>query len=124
MVDLPEDVRLIIVGESSYDLILKKLVIGLDLNHRVMLEGFVSYNLLGNYLRNSLIGICPLVRCEHHDTTLANKLDLYRAYGLQLLVSDCPAQANFVIKNKLGLVHQADSVDDFKLKVLKLLNDQ
>ena len=44
--------------------------------------------------------------------------------GKPLLVSDAIAQKNLIEKVKAGLVHEAENVEDFTIKVLELYQDK
>lgn len=101
-----------ILGESSFQPQLQAQVRRFDLEGCVKLLGWVDYDGIHRQLQQSHVGLCPLHRNEHHDTTYANKLFQYMAYGLALLVSDCSAQANLVVEEKCGSVHRAGAVDE------------
>jgi glycosyltransferase involved in cell wall biosynthesis len=74
---------------------------------RIHLEGFQPMSKLGSYLAVASVGLSPLVRNVHHDTTHANKLFQFMHGGLPLIVSDCTAQASLVTSTSTGLVHPA-----------------
>jgi glycosyltransferase involved in cell wall biosynthesis len=65
-------------------------------------------------------GVCPFLRNTHHDTTYANKMFQYMALGKPVIVSDCTAQANFVIKENCGLVFQAGNAGELCDCIIKL----
>lgn len=91
---------------------------------RVHLEGFQPMSRLGHYLDRAVIGLCPILRNVHHDTTHANKLFQYLHAGLPMLVSDCPSQASLVTHAGVGAVHRAGDARDFSRQVLSMLGDQ
>lgn len=96
-----------VLGTSSFQERLAKAVITRELDNTVKLLGWKDYNGIHEELGNSHVGICPLHRNIHHDTTYANKLFQYMAYGLPLLVSNCASQASLATQNKCGKVHAA-----------------
>ena len=73
----------------------------------------MSPDVFSAFLEKTHIGICPILRNPHHDTTYANKVFQYLAYGLPILVSDCPAQVAVVEQWSCGGVHEAGSADSF-----------
>ena len=117
------DILLVLVGKSSEDDMLRDLVAELNIEDFVRLEGWQDVSLFPSYIKAASVAISPLKRNPHHDTTYANKLFQYMAYGKPLVVSDCPAQAQLVEEVECGLVHQAEDVDDMASQLGKLLID-
>lgn len=78
---------------------------------------------LGAYLAVANVGLSPLVRNVHHDTTHANKLFQFMHGGLPLIVSDCPAQASLVQGTSTGLVHPAGDARAFAQAAIHLANN-
>ncbi|MBK7635084.1 MAG: glycosyltransferase [Saprospiraceae bacterium] len=89
----------------------------------ISIEGWQNEEDFPHYINISHIGLSPLIRNIHHDTTYANKLFQYMAFGLPLLVSDCDAQRNLVINNNIGFTHKANSAHDFVHAVEVLYDD-
>ena len=116
-------VKLVIVGKNSSDDTLKKKVAELDLNDVVDFEGWQDVELFPSYLMAADIGISPLHRNLHHDTTYANKLFQYMSFALPLLVSDVTAQKNLINEVKSGLVHKEKDANEIAEKVMLLYND-
>lgn len=116
------DLKLIIVGKSRDDQFLKKMARKLGLEERVYFEGWQEQGRFPSYIKSSAIGLSPLHRNPHHDTTYANKVFQYMAFDLPVVVSDCPAQANVVRKEKAGLVHEAGNADDLAEKIRLILD--
>ena len=114
------NVRLIIVGKSTYDKILRQLTQYLNLQKEVLFEGWKPPETFPDYIVNSQICLSPLHRNQHHDTTYANKLFQYMSYGKTLLVSDATAQKDLVLNYEIGCVHRGEDVADFAQKVLFL----
>lgn len=117
------DILLLIIGKSKTDHILKDLVKKNNWEKYVEFAGWQQQNLLQSYLLASKIGICPLHRNLHHDTTYANKLFQYMAFGKPVVVSDCTAQKDLVNKYGCGLVFKDRDVEDFADKILTLYKD-
>jgi len=115
--------KLVIVGKNSTDEILKKKIRNLELENFVDMEGWQDESLFPSYIASGSIGISPLHRNIHHDTTYANKLFQYMSFGIPLLVSDATAQKNLIERTKSGLVHQEKNAVDFAKKILELYNN-
>jgi len=95
----------------------------LDLNDVVDFEGWQEVRLFPSYLIAAHIGISPLHRNLHHDTTYANKLFQYMSFSLPLLVSDVTAQKNLINEVKSGLIHKEKDANDIAEKIKILYND-
>jgi len=117
------NIKLVILGKSSSDLILKRQVRSLGLENYVDFEGWKDPEVFPSYIEASSICISPLHRNVHHDTTYANKLFQYMSLGKPVLVSDATAQKNIVEKVSAGLVHKAQDSKDFGKKVVQLFSD-
>jgi len=107
------EVELDVLGTSSFQPQLESYVQDMGLVSRVRLHGWVSPDVFSAFLEKAHIGICPILRNPHHDTTYANKVFQYLAYGLPILLSDCPAQVAVVEQWSCGGVHEAGSADSF-----------
>ncbi len=106
-------VELHILGTSSFQSTLQSFAREIGLEKRVHFHGWVSPDVFSQFLDEAHVGICPILRNPHHDTTYANKVFQYLAYGLPILVSDCPAQVAVVEKWLCGGVHTAGSAASF-----------
>ncbi len=115
--------KLVIVGENSTDTVLKQQVDRLKLSEYVDFEGWQDIKLFPSYIQAASIGISPLFRNKHHDTTYANKLFQYMSFAKPVLVSDATAQKNLVLKTNSGSVHKEKNAVDFAEKVVELYND-
>lgn len=116
---IPE-IRLILVGNSSGDADLKKLVEKLSIENHVYFEGWQEPSLFPSYITASQAGLSPLKRNLHHDTTYANKLFQYMAMGRAVVASDCTAQANLVERKNCGLIHVAGDEKSLAKQILQL----
>lgn len=119
-----KNLKLVIVGSNTSDIILKKQVKILNIQNFVDFEGWQNENLLPSYIVASSICISPLHKNLHHNTTYANKLSQYMSVGKPLLVSNATAQANLIEKAKSGLIHREQDSEDFTMKVLQLYTDE
>lgn len=106
-----------LVGSSSQDRWLHRLVREKGLEGQVKFEGWQPPERLPVYARNADLCLSPLLRNPHHDTTFANKLFQYMAAGRALVVSNCPAQARLVREEHCGLVHRAGDAEDLAERI-------
>ncbi|MEA3477302.1 MAG: glycosyltransferase family 4 protein [Bacteroidota bacterium] len=109
----------VIIGESSEQDLLKALVDQDGLTN-VELPGYVPFQKAASYIMASKAGLCPFLRNIHHDTTYANKMFQYMAYGKAIIASDCTSQANVVNEVECGLVFKADDPGDLVEKIQAL----
>lgn len=121
--DKIKNLKLVIVGSNSSDSILKDRVKSFGLEEYVDFEGWKDVSLFPSYIHASHIGISPLHKNIHHDTTYANKLFQYMSFGKPVIVSDATAQRNLIERTKSGLVHIEKDVQDFSDKVMHLYQD-
>ncbi|WP_221418073.1 glycosyltransferase family 4 protein [Fulvivirga kasyanovii] len=117
------NVKLILVGQNSEDVVLHKLVKSLKLEDYVTFEGWQDVTLFPSYIEAAEICICPLKRNLHHDTTFANKIFQYMAIGKPIVASDCPAQKHVLEQEECGLIHEAGNENDLAEKILTLYHD-
>lgn len=112
--------KLVIVGTSSSDNEIKKVVKDLNINDYVVFEGWKDPKNFQSYIAASDVCLSPLLRNLHHDTTYANKLFQYMSQERPLLVSDCWAQKNIVEEVGCGLVHRADDEIDIAKHLIRM----
>lgn len=117
------NVKLVIVGVSSSDAVLKQQVIDLKLENLVDFKGWQEVSLFPSYIVASAVCISPLHRNIQHDVAYANKLFQYMSFAKPVLVSDAIAQKNLIEKTNSGLVHLEKNGQDFADKVLQLNED-
>ncbi len=117
------NVKLVIVGVSSTDTILKQQVTDLKLENYVDFKGWQDVSLFPSYIVASAVCISPLHRNIQHDVAYANKLFQYMSFGKPVLVSNAIAQKNLIEKTNSGLVHLEKDAHDFAKKVLQLYVD-
>ena len=118
--DTIPEIKLVIVGKNTTDIILRKQVSNLQLEQFVDFEGWQNISLFQSYILASEICISPLHRNLQHDVAYANKIFQYMSLAKPLLVSDAIAQRKLVEKVACGLVHKERDSKDFSNKVLAL----
>ncbi|WP_282072630.1 glycosyltransferase family 4 protein [Polaribacter atrinae] len=118
------NIKLVIVGRNTTDVVLKQQVADLNLEKFVDFEGWQNVSLFQSYILSSAICISPLHRNLQHDVAYANKIFQYMSLAKPLLVSDATAQRRVVENNNTGLVHKDRDVEDFSDKIITLYNDE
>lgn len=117
-------ILLVIVGKSKDDHILKEAVSKLKIEKYVRFEGWQNFETFQSYISACDIGISPIHRNIHHDTTFANKLFQYMSFGKPILVSDCPPQKELVEDFECGFAFESENADEFSKYVLKLYKEK
>jgi glycosyltransferase involved in cell wall biosynthesis len=119
-----DNIKLVIVGSNSSDLILKQKVEDLSIQNHVDFQGWQDVKLFPSYILASTICISPLYRNVQHDVAYANKLFQYMSFSKPVLVSNATAQKNLVERIKSGLVHKERDSKDFEDKILELYHNK
>jgi glycosyltransferase involved in cell wall biosynthesis len=114
------NLHLVVVGTNSEQGQLEALAQGLGLENYISWEGWQPVHLLPSYVAASHVGLSPLKRNLHHDTTFANKIFQYMALGLPQVVSNCTAQAEVMGDTGCGMVFKAEDTDDLVRCILHL----
>lgn len=122
--DKINNLKLILIGRSSEDILLKDIIIKNGLEKMVDFIGWIAPEAIPSYIAASKICISPLHRNAHHDTTYANKLFQYMSFAKPVLVSNATAQKNLIERTKAGLVHIEKDAKDFANKVLQLYENE
>ncbi|HPE35379.1 MAG TPA: glycosyltransferase [Bacteroidales bacterium] len=120
---IPE-IIIVVVGNSKEDHILTKFVTDNHYQNYVDFTGWQDFHLFQSYILAAHAGICPIHKNIHHDTTYANKLFQYMAFGKPIIVSDCLSQKNLVEKYNCGLVFSDRNSKDFGEKILSIYKDR
>ncbi len=118
------NIQLNVVGTSKYhpQLIDKAKHLGLETS--VSFLGWQNFEKFPSFIRNADIGICPIHRNIHHDTTFANKIFQYMSFGKPIVVSDCPAQEAVVKNYECGLVFKDQDINAFATQIIKIASDK
>jgi len=118
------NIKIIIVGKVKSNSNLIKYVRKFQFDKYVDFVGWQAPSLFPSYIMASDIGVSPLHKNIHHDTTYANKIFQYLSFGKPIVVSDCKAQEKIVEMYQCGLVFKDRNVIDFSEKILKLHGDK
>lgn len=117
------NVKLVVVGKSTTDYILRQQVSELNLQKYVDFEGWQNVTLFPSYIKASTVCISPLLRNPQHDVAYANKLFQYMSLGKPLLVSDAIAQKRLVESVGSGWVHKANDNKDLAQKAIQIIEN-
>ena len=118
------NIKLLIIGKSSFDDVLKNEIKKHDIEELVDFIGWVKETEIPNYLSISKLGLSPLHRNIHHDTTYANKIFQYISFGCPVVSSDVIAQSELVKKHNIGVVFEDRNVMDLTKKITQLYNEK
>ena len=118
------NIKLVILGKSSFDLVLHKKIKENNVQHLVDFVGWVKESEICTYLSISKLGISPLHKNIHHDTTYANKVFQYISFGCPVISSDVIAQAELIKKYKVGLIFKDRDELDFAKKVISMYDEK
>ncbi|MBL6649763.1 MAG: glycosyltransferase [Flavobacteriaceae bacterium] len=118
------NLKLVIVGSSSFDKELKTMAIKHNCVDLISFEGWKNERDFASYLSIAKLGLSPLHSNLHHDTTFANKIFQYMSFGCPLICSDVVAQKNIIDKFKVGSVFKSGDEIDFSKKVIELFKDE
>ena len=118
------NIKLLIIGKSSFDGVLKNEILRYGVKDLVDFIGWVKENEISNYLSISKLGLSPLHRNIHHDTTYANKIFQYISFGCPVVSSDVIAQSELVKKHNIGVVFEDRNVMDLTKKIIQLYNEK
>lgn len=118
------NIKLIILGKSSFDSEIKRKINEYDVGKLVDFIGWVKEDKIPNYLSISKLGLSPLHKNIHHDTTYANKIFQYISFGCPIVSSDVTAQSELVKKYNIGVVFKDRNVADFSNKIIELYKEK
>jgi len=107
----------------SHDKTLKEVASELGLRDKVIFHGWQDFTLFPKFINEAHVGLSPIHRNVHHDTTFANKIFQYLSFGKPIIASDCPPQVNIVNKYKVGCVAKDQNVADYADKIKRLKED-
>ncbi len=88
---------------------------------RVHLVEPVPPDAVSSFVASADVGIVPILHFGSHEMALANKLFEYLYAGIPVLVSDCRAQAEFVLRERVGAVHVAGDPESFARSAREVL---
>lgn len=118
------DLLFLCVGSSKSNEHWKKMIADYGIENSVEFLGWQSFEKFPTFLSAGSVGLSPLHKNIHHDTTYANKLFQYMAYKLPLIVSNCDAQAKIVKECFCGLIFEERNANDLADKIEMIYNDQ
>ena len=118
------NIKLLIIGKSSFDQVIKDKVKQNQIEKLVDFIGWIKESDIPNYLSITKLGLSPLHKNIHHDTTYANKVFQYISIGCPVVSSNVIAQSELVKKYEIGVIFEDNNVFDFSDKIIELHNDK
>ncbi len=118
------NIKLVIVGKSRTDVILHQKINDLSLSDYIDMEGWQPFEKFQSYIAAADVGISPIHRNKHHNTTFANKIFQYMSFGKPILVSNSDAQEHVVRESNCGLVFEDQNANDFATQILRLYQNK
>jgi glycosyltransferase involved in cell wall biosynthesis len=115
-------IHFIIIGTSKEQPVIEKKIKQLNLEN-ITLTGWIPISEAVKYINISKVGLCPFLRNIHHDTTYANKMFQFLMLGKPVIVSNCTAQQNFVLKESCGLVFEAGNSMELSNRIISLMDE-
>ena len=118
------NIKLLIIGKSSFDQVIKDKIKQNQIEKLVDFIGWIKESDIPNYLSISKLGLSPLHKNIHHDTTYANKVFQYISFGCPIVSSNVIAQSELVNKYKIGVIFEDNNAFDLSNKIIELHNDK
>ena len=119
IINAEPETRILLVGTGSSEDDLKEMVYSLDLNQYVYFTGLVPYDHLAYYLNSAEV----YVSTSKSDGTSMSLLEAM-ACRLPVVVSDVPANCEWVQDGVNGFIVPRKKVNPISEKILILLNDR
>lgn len=120
--EFPE-LRLTLVGDGRSTASLVKLAKERGVGDKVRFPGWVDWQGISDFIRNSAICLIPHRRSEHTDTTLPNKLFDYMALSKPVIASDCEPLRRIIEAKDCGLTFKSGDVESLKDAIRAMLRD-
>ncbi|MBL4936336.1 glycosyltransferase [Clostridium sp. YIM B02515] len=126
---LSNNYELTIIGDGRDADKLKDEAEELKLDNRIHFTGRLEYKDIIKYVAKFDIGIVPHMKVNMTDTTMANKIYEYMAYGLIVITTDAIPLKRFVEENDIGFVYRSGDEKDLAQKIkeatsnLELMNE-
>jgi glycosyltransferase involved in cell wall biosynthesis len=91
---------------------------------RLHILPYVDSTEITSFLQDATFGIHPMVRYGNAEVALPNKLFDYIHAKIPVIVSNCTTMEQFVDKWKIGLVFEAENVNELGNTIKKLLKER
>lgn len=106
-------VKLLLIGSGRDEQLFRLRAASAGLNsNEVEFAGFVPYARAMEFVAAADIGVLPLHRNEHMDTTEPNKLFDYMSVGIPVITSDSVPSARIIRAEGAGIVFRARDIDE------------
>lgn len=114
---------LVLVGDGS----IKEHLIGmtqkLDLEEKILFEGWQPSKYIEAYIKSSSICVIPHIRSEQTDNSSPNKLFQYMYMKKPVVSSNCTSLEKIVLQENCGLIFRDKNSADLAEKLLYLYNN-
>ena len=91
---------------------------------RLHILPYVDSTEITSFIRDATFGIHPMIRYGNAEVALPNKLFDYIHAKIPVIVSNCTTMEQFVNKWKIGLVFEAENVNELGNAIKKLLKER
>ncbi len=123
LLEMLPDIVLLIVGDGPILSDLKRLVIELDLEGKVILTGHEPFELMAQYVNAADIGINVFRRNKHTNKIFSAKIIQYLACGRPVISSSLEGISTLIPEEKGGVVYQ-ESPENIADAVIELANSK
>jgi len=119
---IPE-LLVLLVGEGKTLDSLREKVASLNMNDKVVFEGFKPSSFMQAYIEISDICVIPHIRSEQTDNSSPNKLFQYMYFGKPVISSNCKSLEKLILTEECGLIFSDRNSSDLAEKVITLYKD-
>lgn len=119
-----KELKLCIVGTGKIENELKSLANKLQIEDKVIFEGWKSPALIPNYFKLSDIGIIPHLKSVQTDNSSPNKLYQYMYYQTPIISTNCQSLERILKETETGLVYESGDIQGLAEKVRQLYKNK
>jgi glycosyltransferase involved in cell wall biosynthesis len=101
---------------------LQDLARDLGIADRVLFKGWINFENIPAWIKNSRVCVIPHVKNEHTESTMPNKIYDYMYFGKPVAVSDIKPLVRIVTEARAGLVFKSGDYRDLGEELIKLLS--
>lgn len=117
------NVKLLIVGDGFYRKELEVLVKNLNLQDKVIFEGFKPFDKIYTYIKLCSVGLIPHISTPHIEMTMPNKIFQFMMLGKPVIVSSTKPMTRIVNETSCGLVFKERDENSLAEKIVEMNNE-
>lgn len=117
------NIKLVLVGTGKNLDELKQLTINLELEKKVIFEGWQLANELPSYMAEADICLIPHLKTVHTDHTIPHKLFHYMYMSKPIVVTNCNPIARIVNDASSGIVYESNNSDQLAHSIFEVYNN-